>query len=166
MYWYERVRVRRSKEDQEKTAFLKASVKSATVGFNFDVPVASAIWWSASSLLPAEQILTFSIPERPWMIALTTVLLPSQVPPLSVFHGIDILAHIPHINSCQIPVGFILLIFDLPIGTSRSRTKTKMAFLKWFLDFKNGLPFLRFGGFQKRVAFFFLVFGPYWNEEP
>ena len=48
-----------------ETAFLKASVKSATVGFNFDVPVASAIWWSASSLLPAELILTFSIPERP-----------------------------------------------------------------------------------------------------
>ena len=48
-----------------ETAFLKASVKSATVGFYFDVPVASAIWWSASSLLPAELILTFSIPERP-----------------------------------------------------------------------------------------------------
>ena len=76
-----------------------------------------------------------------------------------MFHGIDILAHIPHINSCQISVGFILLIFDLPIGTSRSKTKTKMAFLKWFLDLKNGPPFLSFGGFQKRDAIFFLVFG-------
>ena len=34
-----------------------------------------------------------------------------------------------------------------------------MAFLKWFLDFKNGPPFLSFGGFQKRDAIFFLVFG-------
>ena len=48
-----------------KQTFSKASVKSATVGFNFDVPVASAIWWSASYLLPAELILTSSIPERP-----------------------------------------------------------------------------------------------------
>ena len=77
-----------------------------------------------------------------------------------MFHGIDILAHISHINSCQIPVDFILLIFDLPIGTSRSKTKTKMGFLKWYLHFKNGPPFLSFGGFQKRVS---LV--PYWNEE-
>ena len=76
-----------------------------------------------------------------------------------MFHGIDILAHIPHINPCQIPVGFVLLIFDLPIGTRRSKTKIKKAFLKWFLDVKNGPPFLSFGGFQKRVAIFFLVFG-------
>ena len=34
-----------------------------------------------------------------------------------------------------------------------------MAFLEWFLDFKNGPPFLSFGGFQKRVAIFFIVFG-------
>ena len=40
-----------------------------------------------------------------------------------------------------------------------------MAFLKWFLDFKNGPPFLSFGGFQKRGAIFFLVFG-FWDEEP
>ena len=51
------------------------------------------------------------------------------------------------------------MIFDLPIGTSRSKTTTKMAFLMWFLDFKNGPPFLSFGGFQKRDAIFFLVFG-------
>ena len=48
------------------------------------------------------------------MRASTIVLLPSQLPPPSAFHGIDILAHIPHGNSCQIPSGFILLIFDLP----------------------------------------------------
>ena len=57
------------------------------------------------------------------------------------------------------PVGFVLLIFDLPLGTSRLKTKTKMAILTWFLDFKNGPPFLSFGGFQKRDAIFFLVFG-------
>ena len=74
-----------------------------------------------------------------------------------MFDGIDILAHIPHINPCQIPVGFVLLIFDLPIGTRRSKTKIKKAFLKWFLDVKNGPPFLSFGGFQKRVAIFSLV---------
>ena len=34
-----------------------------------------------------------------------------------------------------------------------------MAFLKLFLDFKNGPPFLSFGGFQKRDSLFFLVFG-------
>ena len=95
----------------------------------------------------------------------TTVLMPSQKPSPSMFHGINILPHIPYITSCQIPVGFILLIFDLPIGTSRLKTKTKMAFLKWFLDFKNGPPFLSFGGFQKRGAIFFLVFG-FWDEEP
>ena len=34
-----------------------------------------------------------------------------------------------------------------------------MAFLKWFLDVKNGPPFLSFGGFQKPGAIFFVVFG-------
>ena len=34
-----------------------------------------------------------------------------------------------------------------------------MAFLKWFLFVKNGPPFLSFGGFQKWVTIFFLVFG-------
>ena len=40
-------------------------------------------------------------------------------------YGIDILAHIPHINSCQIPVGFILLIFDLPIPYWHEPIKNK-----------------------------------------
>ena len=80
-----------------------------------------------------------------------------------MFHSISILPHISYISSCQIPVGLILLIFDLPIGTSRTKTKTKMAFLKWFLDFKNVPPLLSIGGFQNFFSFFLV---PYWNEEP
>ena len=41
-----------------------------------------------------------------------------------------------------------ILIFDLPIGTSRSNTNIKMAFLKWYLDYKNGAPCFSFGGCQ------------------
>ena len=40
-------------------------------------------------------------------------------------------------------------------------TETKTAFLEWFSDYKNGPPFLSFGGFQKRSAIFLV-----WNEEP
>ena len=96
------------------------------------------------SLLPAELILTFSIPERPWMTASTTVLLPSQQPPPSVFHGIVIQPHIPYIYFCQIPLGFILLIFDLPIPYWHEPIKNKN---------KNGIFEVVFG-FQKWTSIF------------
>ena len=39
--------------------------------------------------------------------------------------------------------------------------KSKMAFLEWFSDYKNGPPLLSFGGFKKRSAIFLVL-----NEEP
>ena len=103
------------------------------------------------------------------MTASTTVLLPSQQPPPSVFHGIVIQPHIPYIYFCQIPLGFILLIFDLPIPYWHEPIKNKN---------KNGIFEVVFG-FQKWTSivelwrlsitgchFFPCFWFPYWNEEP
>ena len=40
----------------------------------------------------------------------------------------------------------------------QTETPVKNKEMLHSLDFKNGPPFLSFGGFQKRVAIFFLVF--------